>query len=68
MVRMVGPMSKRKPFSSSDRRLPAQPGVPLEERHPVATRGERDRRGEPAQPRADDADPIRGFRHGFTPL
>ncbi len=45
------------------RGLAAQPGVALEERHPVAARRQGGGRGEAAEPRADDADAIRGLRH-----
>ena len=62
IVRIVGPMSKRKPSPREHRRLAAEPVVALEERDLVPARGEHAGRGQAAESAADDAD---GFHESF---
>ena len=60
MVRMVGPMSKRKPASSSTAALPPSHGTLLEQHDRVAAGRQRAGRRQPAQAAADHRryDPI----------
>ncbi len=57
------PHVEAEPLGRERRRLAAEPGIALEEDHPVAARRQGDGGGEAAEPGSDDADAIRALRH-----